>query len=564
LGDHNLFYISGNSDQSEIGYTTYYNTKIKESLDKKIILPPNSKSQNQSFDGENIDLSSLYLYAKFSADPVGYCYLSELISSESTQKIVKNFLETLNLEDINLFSFTKRNVLYFRILRFYKDFISQEIGNQSISIEQFVSKPSNKYRNLSLLLEYIYSDREDLRKAFPLSQLNYHKDLELWYQNFGSKEYEFKKFFNQPKVRQVNESTTLETGINLIGNFSRIQSLSFHTEEVAKYLRSIQLNFSVWDNCISFSELISEAKLEKSSEIYQDLSLYVVNGNHMEELHRNLPNNFENVKKKIGWWTWETNKLSYDYKKGLDYVDEIWAVSTYVRDVLKNYTDKKIEVCSVPLNFDLLDEVLMHPNSDLNFDYFIFSFDFLSDFERKNPTDVIKAFTNVFGNNSKIKLIIKSINGQSNLLQYNKLTQLVTSYNNVILISESLSTIELYKLMEQSIGFISLHRSEGFGMHLAESLYLDKPVIATNYSGNVDFMKTENSFLVPYKLVEINSTSSYYSEEAVWAEPDIQSASEKIKYVFDNYKSFPTGQKTQLLENLQYSNLRQLKKFKVR
>ena len=158
LGDHNLFYISGNSDQSEIGYTTYYNTKIKESLDKKIILPPNSKSPNQSFEGENIDLSSLYLYAKFSADPVGYCYLSQLISSESTKKVVRNFLETLNLEDMDLFSFTKRNVLYFRILRFYKDFISQEIGNQSISIEQFVSKPSNKYRNLSLLLEYIYTD----------------------------------------------------------------------------------------------------------------------------------------------------------------------------------------------------------------------------------------------------------------------------------------------------------------------------------------------------------------------------------------------------------------------
>jgi hypothetical protein len=76
-------------------------------------------------------------------------------------------------------------------------------------------------------------------------------------------------------------------------------------------------------------------------------------------------------------------------------------------------------------------------------------------------------------------------------------------------------------------------------------------------------MKTENSFLVPYKLVEINSTSSYYSEEAVWAEPDIQSASEKIKFVFDNYKNFPIGQKTQLLEHLQYFNLRQLKKFKV-
>ena len=465
---------------------------------------------------------------------------------------------------MDLFSFTKRNVLYFRILRFYKDFISQEIGNQSISIEQFVSKPSNKYRNLSLLLEYIYTDREDLRKAFPLSQLNYHKDLESWYQNFGMREYEFQNFFNQSKVRQVNESIVSDTGINLIGNFNRIQSLSFHTEEVAKYLRGIELKFSVWDNSISFSEINSDSRFELSSEIYQDLSLYIVNGNHMQELHRNLPVNFEKTKKKIGWWTWETNKLSYDYMKGLDYVDEIWAVSNYVRDVIKNYTNKNIEVCHVPLNFDLLDEALLHSNSDLNFDYFIYSFDFLSDFERKNPIDVIKAFSNVFGNNSKVKLIIKSINGQSNLLQYNKLAQLVTSYNNVILISESLSTIELYKLIKNSIGFISLHRSEGFGMHLAESLYLDKPVIATNYSGNIDFMKTENSFLVPYKLVEINSTSSYYSAEAVWAEPDIQSASEKIKYVFDNYKSFPTGQKAQLLEYLQYANLRQLKNFKVR
>ena len=68
--------------------------------------------------------------------------------------------------------------------------------------------------------------------------------------------------------------------------------------------------------------------------------------------------------------------------------------------------------------------------------------------------------------------------------------------------------------------YVSLHRSEGLGLTMAESMVLGKPVIATAYSGNLDFMTEENSFLVPYSWTEVPRGAGPYPAGARWAEPD--------------------------------------------
>ncbi len=79
-------------------------------------------------------------------------------------------------------------------------------------------------------------------------------------------------------------------------------------------------------------------------------------------------------------------------------------------------------------------------------------------------------------------------------------------------------------LLNLTDSFISLHRSEGFGLGLAEAMYLEKPVIGTNWSGNTDFMRPDNSCLVDYELVKVGADYGPYKAYQVWADPDIDHA----------------------------------------
>jgi glycosyltransferase involved in cell wall biosynthesis len=88
--------------------------------------------------------------------------------------------------------------------------------------------------------------------------------------------------------------------------------------------------------------------------------------------------------------------------------------------------------------------------------------------------------------------------------------------------------------MKNALAYVSLHRSEGYGLTLAESMELGTPVIATGYSGNLDFMDETNSLLVDYDLIEVKDSSGAYGLKSRWADPTIRSASGHMRRVFDD------------------------------
>ena len=82
-----------------------------------------------------------------------------------------------------------------------------------------------------------------------------------------------------------------------------------------------------------------------------------------------------------------------------------------------------------------------------------------------------------------------------------RLESLVAGLPNVLLVDRQLSRQEVYDLLSLCDAYVSLHRAEGFGLCLAEAMFLGKPAVATGWSGNLDFMTPENSCLVSYRLV---------------------------------------------------------------
>jgi glycosyltransferase involved in cell wall biosynthesis len=165
---------------------------------------------------------------------------------------------------------------------------------------------------------------------------------------------------------------------------------------------------------------------------------------------------------------------------------------------------------------------------------FLFTFDFGSVVKRKNPGAVIAAFKRAFKENEGPQLIVKSINGRIRQKEYEALLWSCDDRKDIFLIDEYFDNDKNAALIATCDCYVSLHRSEGLGLTLAEAMLLEKPVIATNYSGNLDFMNTETSFLVPWEYTEVGQDAAAYPSHAKWAEPNIDAASEYMRYVYCN------------------------------
>ena len=81
--------------------------------------------------------------------------------------------------------------------------------------------------------------------------------------------------------------------------------------------------------------------------------------------------------------------------------------------------------------------------------------------------------------------------------------------------------------------YVSLHRSEGFGLTIAEAMAFEKPAIATGYSGNLAFMDAESSYLVPYELATLDEAVGPYPAGTEWADPDLDEAARLMRHVVE-------------------------------
>jgi len=238
---------------------------------------------------------------------------------------------------------------------------------------------------------------------------------------------------------------------------------------------------------------------------------------------------------RIGYWHWEQTKFPDTFMSGFDGLDEIWVPTAFVQESISNVSPIPVAKMPHAVSF-FVDAKWSRSTFGIPENKFavLVMYDFNSYGYRKNPEAAIAAFRRGLGGRRDVCLVIKTIDADKYPTEYASLKQEIGDLECVVLLDKTLSREQVYGLEVNCDCLLSLHRAEGYGLSIAEMMYLGKPVIATGWSGNMEFMTPMNSFPVNYELKPLAEPVGVYAAGPEWAEPDIEHAAKCLYVVIEN------------------------------
>ncbi len=362
------------------------------------------------------------------------------------------------------------------------------------------------------LLAHLYGTRVDLQNAFPdLSGPDLGRLLS-WTRNDGRAEVPALASLPLPEggeqiLQEVPPLPHSEVwGVNVVGYFNAELGVGEAARQVIAALdaRGVPV-LPVHSGAPSLSRQGHAFTQFDHRDSQFPVNLICINADMLPDFANRVGERFFVGRYSIGMWFWEVSRFRSEWHGSFDLVDEVWAPTAHVADALTPISPIPVVTMRVPVQ---MPAIVPRSRAELGLPegfLFLFSFDYLSVFERKNPLAVVEAFSRVFAHGEGPSLVLKCINGEHDPANHEQLLAAVAEREDIHIIDRYLSPGEKDGLTAACDCYVSLHRSEGFGLGMAEAMYLGKPVIATGYSGNLDFMTEENSLLVDYQLVPIGS-----------------------------------------------------------
>lgn len=330
-----------------------------------------------------------------------------------------------------------------------------------------------------------------------------------------------------------------ETGVNLIGFFRA----EFGQGEVARRLAAALEGAGVPHSTTLITEIPHRYIPHRQDHTFKErlasgdhgTNIVCLNAEHLPVYAETTGRDVLADRYNVGVWFWETSQFPEELHGALDYVDEVWAASTFVADAIAAETWKPVLTFPLPV---LKPPLSALPRAELRLppdDFvFVFVFDFFSTAERKNPIGLIEAFKRAFEPDSGALLVIKSINGEKQPAELARLTKHAAGRPDIVIDDGYVDSDRVSSLIAAADCYVSLHRSEGFGLTIAEAMAYGKPAIATGYSGNLAFMNEDNSYLVPFALTTVPEDCGPYPAGAAWADPNLDAAAALMRRVFEH------------------------------
>ena len=238
---------------------------------------------------------------------------------------------------------------------------------------------------------------------------------------------------------------------------------------------------------------------------------------------------------RIAYWYWEFDSIPDNWAEYAKHVDEVWTATEFIARGLRDRLPIPVRTLFPGVELAPFQaQERAYFGLDANRFTFLFTFHMVSVMERKNPLGLIRAFKMAFRPDEPVTLVLKTSFGDRHPLQFQELHDAVADTPSIIVIDKVFSSENVLSLMNACDAYVSLHRSEGLGLTMAEAMLMGKPVIATGFSGNMDFMNDENSLLVSYERVKVGKPIPPYDAELEWAEPSVEHAAQLMRKLYDD------------------------------
>jgi len=406
---------------------------------------------------------------------------------------------------------------------------------------------SIQYGSVPPLLIEMRNSRPDLRAAFPDPLGTDAIKLLEWVSVRAAAEFELDKKLGkivemvaQVQCNRLKRSVVASVlpqppvfGVNLVGFHHSPKGVGAAVRADAECLNRARVPHgfhNVTDSSVRIQNVSGSRRVISLENPYR-INLIHMNAADMRGFYSARGPDFFRQRYNIGYWVWELPSPPSDAGYAYQFFDEIWVPSRFVQNAL--LPSSPVPVVRVPHSLpddfgsraatagDVWDLI----GKDKKFTV-LYCFDYHSIWERKNPEAVVRAFKAALGEDPSAQLVIKCLNADD--AQAVRRLKSMGAGGNVRILDQPLSEPTMQALFREVDCYLSLHRAEGFGLTLLESMALGTPVIATNWSGNTDFLDESNSFPVRYDLVKTTRDHGVYPAGSTWAEPDVEHAAEQL------------------------------------
>jgi glycosyltransferase involved in cell wall biosynthesis len=390
---------------------------------------------------------------------------------------------------------------------------------------------------ISLAADLVLEDRPDVAAAFPSPRWADREGFVRWLWTHGVRERAIAPAVlpDRPSPRPTVARTRPRTGgVNLVGYLDGDLGLGV----AARHLRAALESAGIEVASVAYDRTSSRRSPDgavPSLDAPHAANLLMITPDQLPYFVADVGPEFLAGRYNIGLWYWETDVLTERQLSSFGHVDEVWASTRYLADVFAAYDRVPVTLVPVPLEFEdphVVDGDRERLGLDERFTV-LFSFDFLSVMERKNPIGLVEAFRRAFDEDDGARLILKSINGEVFPEQLERLLDAVGDRSDIEVWNRYLDARDRLALVAVADCYASLHRSEGLGLTMAEAMSVGTPVVATAYSGNLDFMSEGDALLVPARVIEIGP-GQFYPADGHWADPDLDAAAAALRRLADD------------------------------
>ncbi len=389
----------------------------------------------------------------------------------------------------------------------------------------------------------IYGGRGDLRAAFPLAGSTQGGRFRTWLWEFGRHEEEIPHpildaAFGGPTWPRPIEpawapSESLRPGYLVTGYLRAELGVGEAARLAVDSMRRAGIPYGTNNFDLTASRQ-GHPLGELSTRVDLNTNVLWINPDQLPNFVDSVGPTFFEGRYTVGAWAWETERLPAEMAETSAYVDEVWAPSEYSRRSIQAVIDKPVYTLPHPIIAPGVDPAPDRAAYGLPDGFlFLFMFDFFSTLERKNPLGVIEAFSRAFRPAEGPTLVLKSVNGSHVPFELERIRLAVGDRPDIVLLDTYLEPRQCATLVAMSDCYVSLHRAEGFGLTMAEAMALGTPVVATGYSGNLEFMDDRTAYLVDWVPAAVGPDAHPYQATDRWADPDLDAAAELLRRVYE-------------------------------